>query len=809
MEKYLKVELGPPLVKKSLVSCASMFKECELRSNYYDLEMTVGKWNLWDVDFWPELQKDSREMKSEIVQRNRKQIRDTLGPYIYTGNIIYTQRRPANEASTVFFKEHSKYRIILRLTEGQQSVSECITTDPELAKPMLQLLNSSTKYLLKEQGYAQLGKRNQLFFQDRNIITSRLMQERYIEQILGFGCPIHLCQGSILKMQIYDGSRTWRTQTMWEEYLFFKKEYGMTHDEIMDEYIIGRSFRKDYGNQETVTIHGEDPSGRTPLSAFPHLEKAKTFKEYYKKQYGLKIMDESQFLVFSTKRRVEFKDGEKVVLEEKHYFVPELLKPIGLTTAMRRDKKLMKEITQNGQMRPQERMEKAKSYIELINNAGKDDNPLGLKIIPNSNKVRAKLLPFPVILMKNKIDLQDLKSTNFVLKQPIYEKNARITDWIAISSKEDEELLYDMIHGLRKAGATLGIEVDQPLFIGKFGSKNPKTLVPDLMKCIESERDRVRIVFIMFPKKIADTLYKQVKFECTKRFGIPTQFFSNYAYNFTKNISNLSVAGKVVAQMAAKLGNRLWLVELPASLQEREKGLVVVGADVFHKNHHESLTSVVGTVDKELSRYYSQTGIQKRRGDDCLSDIKDKVINVAREYVKANNCPATTVVVFRDGVGESQLDRVREVEVGSLLKGLRTEFGDRVELLYIVVVKRVEAKFFSEAKQGGFDNPRNVVVDQDVIRRNDNGMYMISQEAQNGTVIPTYYEVLHDNSDLSKDEMYRLINCLCFTYPNWSGPLKIPAVVQMAHQQADVVGMFNCKEGAPVHEKLKNSLFFL
>jgi aubergine-like protein len=809
MEKYLEMEYTAPIVKKTPIGQSSSFTECEVWTNIYRVEMPSRKWYLWDLDFWPKLEKDSREMKIEIIEKNQKSIRETLEGYIHTGNTIYTLQLPKNRGSAVFFKDHPKYKVILRFTDRQVTVEELLQQDQNVVKPMLQLMNSSVKQKLRTQNFTQMGKRNQLFFQEKNKLSSEVMAEMFIEQIVGIGCPINLYQGSIPKMLIHDGSRIRRTRTMLEEYKFFKKEFQMNHDEILDEYIVGKQFMKNYGNQETLVIQGEDPTGRNPLSPFPNLDKAKTFNEYYKKQYGLKINDLGQFLVYAIKRRVEFRDGERVVTEEKEFLLPELLRPIGLTSAMRSNKFLMKEITQNGQMKPNQRIKQAESHRKLINNCDKEINPLGLEIISNSNKVKAKLLPFPIIQMRTKFDLYDLPSSNFALKQPIYEKGARITDWLVISSEIDAILVDDMLKALKEAGQTLGIEVCPPF--KRFISKSTKGRVSasDILKVIESEKERPRIVLMMFPKSTADTVYKQVKCECIKNLGILTQFFSNFSYRDHKSIRNLSVASKLVAQMAAKLGNRLWLVNIPASIQQREKRLVVVGADVFHKSLHSSITSVVGTIDKELSRYYSQTGIQKRRGDDCLHDISDKVVNVARQYVEKNNCPATTIVVFRDGVGESQLNQVRVVEVASLLKGLRTEFGDRVELLYVVVVKRVEAKFFVEREKGQFENPENIVVDEGVIRQNEEGIYMVSQEARNGSVIPTYYEILHNSTDLSADEMYKLINCLCFNYPNWSGPLKIPAVVQMANQQGTIVGMFNAKEGELVHDKLKNTLFYL
>ena len=50
---------------------------------------------------------------------------------------------------------------------------------------------------------------------------------------------------------------------------------------------------------------------------------------------------------------------------------------------------------------------------------------------------------------------------------------------------------------------------------------------------------------------------------------------------------------------------------------------------------------------------------------------------------------------------------------------------------------------------------------------------------------------------------------LCHDYPNWTGPIKLPAPVQMAHKLAELAGGFqDCGDSIDA-KKFTNKIYFL
>ena len=73
------------------------------------------------------------------------------------------------------------------------------------------------------------------------------------------------------------------------------------------------------------------------------------------------------------------------------------------------------------------------------------------------------------------------------------------------------------------------------------------------------------------------------------------------------------------------------------------------------------------------------------------------------------------------------------------------------------------------------------LINSDVVSPNYD-FYLISQMSLQGSVIPTYYEVLYSESKLEEGMLQEILYYQCFNYANWTGSIKIPAVIQYARK---------------------------
>ena len=57
--------------------------------------------------------------------------------------------------------------------------------------------------------------------------------------------------------------------------------------------------------------------------------------------------------------------------------------------------------------------------------------------------------------------------------------------------------------------------------------------------------------------------------------------------------------------------------------------------------------------------------------------------------------------------------------------------------------------------------------------------FLVSQHVRQGTVSPTHYIVVHDDSDWKVDNMQRLTYKMTHLYYNWPGTVRVPAPCQV------------------------------
>ncbi|XP_047548227.1 piwi-like protein 4 isoform X4 [Lutra lutra] len=264
----------------------------------------------------------------------------------------------------------------------------------------------------------------------------------------------------------------------------------------------------------------------------------------------------------------------------------------------------------------------------------------------------------------------------------------------------------------------------------------------------------------------------------------------------------MSIATKIAMQMACKLGGELWAVEIPL------KSLMVVGIDVCKDEFNKGMVVVgfVASINPGITRWFSRCILQRTTTDvaDCLKVFMTGALN---RWHRHNRGLPARVVVYRDGVGDGQLQTLLEYEVPQLLSSVtEASSNTSAKLSVIVVRKKCTPRFFTEMNRSVQNPPLGTVVDSEATRPEWYDFYLISQAASQGTVTPTHYNVIYDDNGLKPDHMQRLTFKLCHLYYNWPGLISIPAPCQYAHKLTFLVAQSIHKEPSL---ELANSLFYL
>jgi aubergine-like protein len=179
-----------------------------------------------------------------------------------------------------------------------------------------------------------------------------------------------------------------------------------------------------------------------------------------------------------------------------------------------------------------------------------------------------------------------------------------------------------------------------------------------------------------------------------------------------------------------------------------------------------------------------------------------------KHYHQINGRLPERVVVYRDGVSEGQIEHVFDYELGQIKEAIKKVAGDDpVRLAFVIVTKRINARFFTRIGERQAENPCcGTIIDSVVTRKERYDFYLISQSVRQGTVGPTMYNIIEDETNWKPTHHQQLAYKLTHLYYNWPGTIRVPAPCQYAHKLAYLTGTSLHKEPA---SKLSDTLFYL
>lgn len=228
---------------------------------------------------------------------------------------------------------------------------------------------------------------------------------------------------------------------------------------------------------------------------------------------------------------------------------------------------------------------------------------------------------------------------------------------------------------------------------------------------LDAKNKDPQLIMCILPTQRRD-LYSLIKKLCCVQYAIPTQVMvlktitPKQGMNRNTNHTNplLTVGTKVAIQINSKLGGAPWMVDIPPT------GLMVVGFDVCHDtvSKKKSFGAMVATMDMKSNHNYFSAVSQHETGVELSNDFASNIIKALNEYKKQHGSLPVRILIYRDGVGEGQINHVYEHEIEEIRAKLKIAYGhERYKLTFIVVSKRINTRFFV----GGSNPSPGTVVD--------------------------------------------------------------------------------------------------
>lgn len=292
---------------------------------------------------------------------------------------------------------------------------------------------------------------------------------------------------------------------------------------------------------------------------------------------------------------------------------------------------------------------------------------------------------------------------------------------------------------------------------------------------------------------------KQSEESLRTEYGIVTQCIAPTRVN-DQYLTN------VLLKINAKLGglnSKLSIEASPSIPLVSKVPTIILGMDVSHGSPGQSdVPSIAAVVSSRqwplISKYRASVRTQSPKVEMIDSLFKkvaeDKDDGIMREllldfYTSSGKRKPDQIIIFRDGVSESQFNQVLNVELNQIIEACK--FLDEKwcpKFVVIIAQKNHHTKFFQPASP---DNvPPGTVIDNKICHPRNNDFYLCAQAGMIGTTRPTHYHVLLDDVGFSPDDLQEFVHSLSYVYQRSTTAISVVAPVCYAHLAATQMGQF-------------------
>ncbi|CAI2386355.1 unnamed protein product [Moneuplotes crassus] len=537
--------------------------------------------------------------------------------------------------------------------------------------------------------------------------------------------------------------------------------------------------------------------------------KEMSFAKYVKENYKLEVTDFNQPMIKHHSRRTN----------QDLYLIPEFCVLTGITERQKaiNFKEIKSQMFADADMKSKQ----AKSFFKALKQDHETHKELTekWKISIDETPIDAKAHMCGLSNVyggkKAKFDLSEMQR-DFSREFSAPFKAKKINGWAIIYGKSSMREHDTFMKQLKQTVTTdFEYKCTKPLEIKLKGNdKNPQTWI-DSVYYLQQDHSLDVIICIAPGRKGSSPIYESLKYYLQTECNIPSQvILSDTISRNSRSLRN--IMKNLMIQICAKMGHSPWVFK---SLPLMDKPTMIIGMDVCHRvgTNKKSVLNLVASKDKCVASFYSAS-VSQGEEQRIVFSIQKLFIEALQEFNTKNGLFPQRIIIYRDAVSEGQSEVTLGTEVPELEKAIKNlkdsgQIEEEPSILFILVNKRIEQRFFTQDRRGNLKNPRRGLVIESKITRTDRfDFYMISHAGPTGLQCPVRYEVIKNTfQDLDPKDLYDLTNILCYGFYNLQGAVRIPSPLMYAHTMCNQISKI-CNhqvEVAETPEALKDKLYYI
>ncbi|OMJ81439.1 hypothetical protein SteCoe_18117 [Stentor coeruleus] len=718
------------------------------------------------INFTPEVDINNKDLKKHLIRNAKRQIHTFIGEHFFYDILISKTKNEEPFIITSTGRDSTEYKLTIHYTNTIEQGSDQFNW----------YLNILIKIQQKALGLKQLTNKPAFYNSDQAVELPQIglnIWNGYKATINRINTTMTMCLDICSKIINTKNVLDAIGEIQERNTEFRRKKIT----DFLCNQVVMTSYNKHFYRVQRIDFD------LNPNSAFETKNGPVSIKDYYLNQYNIKIKDLNQPLIISIQRAQEIK------------IVPELCFLTGVPEFAKRNGNMMRQVRDANKSNPNDRYYAITKHTERMVGEGRKISEIqGFIVDPKPIGVVA--IEFNPVKIQLKNETFDCSDRGFNLKSPF--KTPVLINFLRICyNNQDYSNASFFEKSLRARMRNSGVNLEN---IDYFEYSSNSNLCQHL-EALKSQKEIPKIVVVILQNR--SKTYDDIK-QISASIEIPIQCVLSFQFSNQKKIE--SVITNIAHQIAAKTGSQLWTIPHCEGIP---RVTMIVGMDVYHDtvNKKESILGFNASLNPEFTKYYSTIRKQSKVGEEISNSVEScfyEGLLAFFDETRRRFLP-NLIIVFRDGVGDSQENLVKDIEIVGLKKVISGFQGYNPEIVYIVVCKRIDQRFFMNTRDT-IGNPRagTCITDSQVC--DDSTFYMITSSVNQGTATPVKYKIIENTSKINRDVIAKFSYGLCHLYYNWKGAIKLPVPTQLSHKLAYIVGESIHKDA---NTNMRKSLWFL
>ena len=784
----------------------------------------------YSIQFEPLIAEDNYPLKRTIIRQLKEDLEGNFEKYFQAGDTLYICSQNTKEKISLETKvKEVLYKVTFVKTSNYIDCSKITTRSYENLK-IKGFLESMIKSIVYSNNHV-VRFDNRTFYD--YLDTENLAHSSNNGKIWhGYTTAVCITEAGLF-LRINDKNKLITGKTAYEKMLEIARiNKGNFLDENtrreIAEYFRGKTVIAQYGTYRAYKI-GEVTMDQNINNTYLNMRTKEgntstvSIKQYYKNQYNIDIKIEDQPLLIEELRKRNISENSEIRIR---YLVPELVYLTGIDDLNENERN---DILEKSKPQPTKKVELMEKGFKYLNNKEKRKIKKKDKIIElkspeeirvewginfeqNFTDVEARCLSLPNIIFG------ESNNTEIILNRGRFRQQK---DILPVHFNKDNcmlltfdnnnllELARDDCEQMKIAGKAFGINFELPQLqrINNINNMNKTELIHELQK-IDYNHGKKMIIVVLDKK--TKNLYSTIKDFIYSQTGLASQFMlHDEGQRGAKKKQSLSYYSGVLNQMVVKSNGELFKIKFSEEIDKNPS--IIIGID-YSKIREGTKYVVTATYNRRFNKVYTDIKINLKNEENEENEIKNKalidLLIGALDYFKFSNSEKKpdTVIIYMKGGTEKQTEKIIRFILPDILKLFSGNKNDKCyeenykpKLTIFSVNKRTELKFFERTRNGYKNIPLGSVIDQKVVSPDVFEFYLQCPEVNLGTASPVHFLCIYNNNDdISLDDYEKITFYQSFYYWNWTGPIRIPAVLKYA----EIANSFSTKNLK--NEVLKN-----